>query len=275
MCPSYLASKDEKDVTRGPGPGAAGTDQRHAIARLVALPEVHESLDLCLSCKACASDCPAGVDMAGTSRRCCTGPTGGKRRPISHYTLGWLPRWLRGHRPDRARVGPAVVNRALAVDRLVQAVLRCRRDRSAARRADVRARRPSAGTGGAGSGHRRPAAPGSGGAVGRLVHRRARPGGRERRGRGAARRRLPGGRPGRLGLLRADLDHHRPARRCEEAAAPAAGRPGTVCGTGHSDRRAGAVVHRGAPRPTCSTCCPTIRARTRGRRRRPAPSPNC
>ena len=64
MCPSYLATKDEKDSTRG----RARVLQEMANGSLVSggwsSPEVHESLDLCLSCKACSSDCPAGVDMA-------------------------------------------------------------------------------------------------------------------------------------------------------------------------------------------------------------------
>ena len=64
MCPSYLATREEKDSTRGRarvlqemlapgGPVPAGGS-----------PEVHEALDLCLSCKGCASDCPTGIDMA-------------------------------------------------------------------------------------------------------------------------------------------------------------------------------------------------------------------
>ena len=63
MCPSYLASGDEKDVTRG----RARVLQELTNGGLIAdwtSAEVHESLDLCLSCKACARDCPAGVDMA-------------------------------------------------------------------------------------------------------------------------------------------------------------------------------------------------------------------
>ena len=63
MCPSYLATRDEKDSTRG----RARVLQEMANGTLVngfAAAEVAESLDLCLSCKGCSSDCPAGVDMA-------------------------------------------------------------------------------------------------------------------------------------------------------------------------------------------------------------------
>ena len=65
MCPSYLATRDEKDSTRG----RARVLQEMVNGSLVdrcgwRVREVHEALDLCLSCKGCSSDCPAGVDMA-------------------------------------------------------------------------------------------------------------------------------------------------------------------------------------------------------------------
>lgn len=94
MCPSFRASGDEKDVTRGRArvlqelaQGSSPIDWRD--------PAVHESLDLCLSCKACASDCPAGVDMARYKSEVLFRSFVGRLRPRSHYTLGWLPRWLR------------------------------------------------------------------------------------------------------------------------------------------------------------------------------------
>uniref|UniRef100_UPI003B3B9052 FAD-binding and (Fe-S)-binding domain-containing protein n=1 Tax=Nakamurella sp. TaxID=1869182 RepID=UPI003B3B9052 len=94
MCPSFRASGDEKDVTRGRArvlqelaQGTARVDWRD--------PAVHESLDLCLSCKACASDCPAGVDMARYKSEVLDRALAGRLRPRSHYTLGRLPRWLR------------------------------------------------------------------------------------------------------------------------------------------------------------------------------------
>ena len=63
MCPSYMATKNEKSTTRGranlfrqlfasKGPEAFSSD------------ELRDALDLCLSCKACKSECPANVDMA-------------------------------------------------------------------------------------------------------------------------------------------------------------------------------------------------------------------
>ena len=64
MCPSYMATREEEHATRGranalvkalgsPDPRAALGDER-----------LHEILDLCLECKACARECPLSVDMA-------------------------------------------------------------------------------------------------------------------------------------------------------------------------------------------------------------------
>ena len=95
MCPSYLATRDEKDSTRG----RARVLQEMANGTLVTggwrSPEVHDVLDLCLSCKACSSDCPAGVDMAQYKAEVLHRAYRGRLRPMNHYALGWLPRWTR------------------------------------------------------------------------------------------------------------------------------------------------------------------------------------
>ncbi|GAB4100735.1 FAD-binding and (Fe-S)-binding domain-containing protein [Sinomonas halotolerans] len=95
MCPSYIATRDEKDSTRG----RARTLQEMLNGGVVTLgwssPEVHEALDLCLSCKACANDCPTGIDMAMFKSEALHQTYKGRVRPLSHYTLGRLPQWLR------------------------------------------------------------------------------------------------------------------------------------------------------------------------------------
>ncbi len=95
MCPSFLATRDEKDSTRG----RARVLQEMANGTLVTggwrSPEVADALDLCLSCKACASDCPAGVDMAEYKSEALHRAYEHRLRPASHYLLGWLPRWAR------------------------------------------------------------------------------------------------------------------------------------------------------------------------------------
>ncbi|MDT4949458.1 MAG: hypothetical protein QOJ37_2053 [Pseudonocardiales bacterium] len=94
MCPSYLATHDEKDSTRG----RARLLQELANGSLVKdyrSDELHESLDLCLSCKGCSSDCPAGVDMATYKAEVLYQRYRRRVRPAAHYALGWLPRWAR------------------------------------------------------------------------------------------------------------------------------------------------------------------------------------
>ncbi|MFC8531135.1 FAD-binding and (Fe-S)-binding domain-containing protein [Nocardia sp. NPDC057227] len=91
MCPSFRATADEKDSTRG---RARVLQEVVRGALPITGPEVHGSLDLCLSCRACATDCPAGVDMATYKSEVLYRRYQGKLRPIDHYTLGGLPRWL-------------------------------------------------------------------------------------------------------------------------------------------------------------------------------------
>lgn len=62
MCPSFHATKDEKDTTR-----ARANILREYMtsgASSIKHDDVKEVLDLCISCKACKSECPSGVDMA-------------------------------------------------------------------------------------------------------------------------------------------------------------------------------------------------------------------
>ena len=92
MCPSFLATRDEKDSTRG----RARVLQDVVAGRLAwDAPAVAASLDLCLSCKGCSSDCPTGVDMAAYKAEALHQRYRRKLRPRSHYSLGMLPRWMR------------------------------------------------------------------------------------------------------------------------------------------------------------------------------------
>lgn len=64
MCPSYMATRDEHDTTRG-----RANALRNALAGRVPQEELYSDemagvLDLCLGCKACKTECPSSVDMA-------------------------------------------------------------------------------------------------------------------------------------------------------------------------------------------------------------------
>lgn len=64
MCPSYMATRDERHSTRGRAAALmkalSAPDPRAALAD----DGLHEALDLCLECKACKRECPLSVDMA-------------------------------------------------------------------------------------------------------------------------------------------------------------------------------------------------------------------
>ncbi|WP_206789152.1 FAD-binding and (Fe-S)-binding domain-containing protein [Amycolatopsis sp. MtRt-6] len=95
MCPSYRATREEKHSTRG---------RAHLLAEMIngevvkdgwRSSEVREALDLCLSCKGCLSDCPVDVDMATYKAEFLHQHYRRRLRPASHYSMGWLPLWLR------------------------------------------------------------------------------------------------------------------------------------------------------------------------------------
>ncbi len=96
MCPSYRATGDEQHSTRGRArllwEMLAG-DLRSEGFRSEA---VHEALDLCLSCKACKTECPVQVDMAQYKAEFLAQHYKGRLHPLSHYVFGYadkLARW--------------------------------------------------------------------------------------------------------------------------------------------------------------------------------------
>ncbi|HSL08297.1 MAG TPA: FAD-binding and (Fe-S)-binding domain-containing protein [Pseudonocardiaceae bacterium] len=107
MCPSFQVTREEKHSTRG---------RAHLLAEMLAgdlvtggwqSSELDEALDLCLACKACASDCPVNVDMASYKAEFLYQRYRHRLRPRWHYSLGWLPV------PARvAGLAPTVANRA-------------------------------------------------------------------------------------------------------------------------------------------------------------------
>jgi FAD/FMN-containing dehydrogenase/Fe-S oxidoreductase len=110
MCPSYQATREEKDSTRGRARVLQEMINGTEVTGGWRSPEVHEALDLCLSCKGCASDCPTGVDMAAYKAEVLHQSYRRRLRPASHYSLGWLPRWAK-----LASVAPRLANRAMRV----------------------------------------------------------------------------------------------------------------------------------------------------------------
>ena len=199
MCPSYLATRDEKDSTRGRAHvlqdvanGTLGFDD----------PAVADALDLCLSCKGCARDCPTGIDMATYKSEALSQKYAGAglRRRAPTTPSAQLPRWARMTPPRLANT----MLRSKTVARIAKAAA---------------GRRPAP----------QPAARSPSGRCAEAGTPRCRPNvdvwiwadsftDRFAADTGRARDRAAGvdgparcGDP-RAGLLRPDLDHHRPAR---------------------------------------------------------------
>jgi FAD/FMN-containing dehydrogenase/Fe-S oxidoreductase len=116
MCPSYQATRDEKDSTRGRARVLEEMVNGGLVTGGWRAPEVRDALDLCLSCKACSAECPAGVDMAAYKAEVLYQAYRGRPRPRSHYALGQLPRWAR-----LASHAPALANAALTLPGLGRA----------------------------------------------------------------------------------------------------------------------------------------------------------
>jgi FAD/FMN-containing dehydrogenase/Fe-S oxidoreductase len=97
MCPSFQASREEAHNTRGRanllralinGTNAARPDMQEAVYR---------SLDLCLACKGCTSECPSGVDMPRLKYEFMDHYYQTHRRPLREYLFGYfhvIARWM-------------------------------------------------------------------------------------------------------------------------------------------------------------------------------------
>ena len=121
MCPSYMVTLEEAHSTRG---------RAHMLFEMVQGEvtrdgwndkDVKESLDLCLSCKACKSECPANVDMATYKAEFLSHFYERNRRPLIAYAFALVDKWLRF-----ASIAPGIANalgRAPVVSGLVRKAL--------------------------------------------------------------------------------------------------------------------------------------------------------
>jgi FAD/FMN-containing dehydrogenase/Fe-S oxidoreductase len=91
MCPSYRVTHDEKHSTRGRAKLLGELFQGETTPESWRNEEVFEALDLCLSCKGCAVDCPTQVDMATYKSEFLFHYYAKRLRPLSAYALGLIP----------------------------------------------------------------------------------------------------------------------------------------------------------------------------------------
>ena len=93
MCPSYRATHDEKDVTRG----RANTLRLAISGQLgpdaLASDEMADTLKLCVSCKACRHECPTGVDMAKMKIEVLAARVEKHGLSLRDRLVGYLPRY--------------------------------------------------------------------------------------------------------------------------------------------------------------------------------------
>jgi Fe-S oxidoreductase len=94
MCPSYRVTRDERDVTRG----RANTLRLAVTGQLgpdaLASDEMAETLQLCVSCKACKRECPTGVDMARMKIEVSAARAAKRGFSLHDRLVGWLPRYV-------------------------------------------------------------------------------------------------------------------------------------------------------------------------------------
>jgi FAD/FMN-containing dehydrogenase/Fe-S oxidoreductase len=118
MCPSYMVTREEKHSTRGRAHMLFEMLQGEVIHDGWKSEEVKDSLELCLACKGCQSDCPMHVDMATYKAEFLSHYYEGKLRPRHAYAMGLIHIWAR-----IASKMPRVVNffgRAPVVENLVK-----------------------------------------------------------------------------------------------------------------------------------------------------------
>ncbi|WP_433332113.1 FAD-binding and (Fe-S)-binding domain-containing protein [Spirillospora sp. CA-294931] len=122
MCPSFKVTRDEVHSTRGRARVLAEMLRGETLPDGWRSTEVRDALDLCLSCKACAHECPVNVDMATYKAEFLHRHYARRVRPMAHYSMGWLPVW--SHLVTSVRGGARAANAALARRPVAAAVKR-------------------------------------------------------------------------------------------------------------------------------------------------------
>ncbi|MBV8050546.1 MAG: FAD-binding oxidoreductase, partial [Acidobacteriaceae bacterium] len=110
MCPSFRVTREEEHSTRGRAHLLWEMTQGSVIEDRWRDEHVKDSLDLCLACKGCKSDCPVGVDVASYKAEFLSHYYQGRVRPRGAYAFGNIDLWARF-----ASMAPGLVNLATQV----------------------------------------------------------------------------------------------------------------------------------------------------------------
>ena len=105
MCPSWRATHEEEHSTRGRAHLLWEMTQGEVIRGGWRSEEVKHSLDLCLACKGCKSDCPVSVDVATYKAEFLSHYYEGRLRPLNAYAFGNIDFWA-----NLASQAPGLVN---------------------------------------------------------------------------------------------------------------------------------------------------------------------
>jgi FAD/FMN-containing dehydrogenase/Fe-S oxidoreductase len=95
MCPSYMATREEKHSTRGRAHLLWELLQGEVLEGGWKNEDVKEALDLCLSCKACKTECPTNVDVATYKAEFLSHYYEESPRALNAYAFGFIDRWAR------------------------------------------------------------------------------------------------------------------------------------------------------------------------------------
>jgi FAD/FMN-containing dehydrogenase/Fe-S oxidoreductase len=95
MCPSFRVTREEEHSTRGRAHLLWEMTQRDVIQDGWHDEKVKDSLDLCLSCKGCKSDCPVGVDVASYKAEFLSHYYHGRPLPRNAHAFANIERWAR------------------------------------------------------------------------------------------------------------------------------------------------------------------------------------
>lgn len=93
MCPSFQVTQDESYSTRGRAFMLQEMLQGGVIKDSWRNEQIRESLEMCLACKACKTECPTNVDMATYKAEFMSQYYGQWRRPLKSYFFGHIHRW--------------------------------------------------------------------------------------------------------------------------------------------------------------------------------------
>jgi Fe-S oxidoreductase len=93
MCPSYRATRNEKDVTRGRANTLRLAISGQLGADALSSDDMMDTLRLCVSCKACRHECPTGVDMARMKIEVLAARVASHGLSLGDRLVGYLPRY--------------------------------------------------------------------------------------------------------------------------------------------------------------------------------------